>query len=940
MSLSRLPVDTFFFRSEIHLHLNMLKWLKKSLAGASAPTAAAAAAASQTLALREQGNALLAQDNFADAASCYGRVLELDPGDTDALVNLGFAEAELGLHTQARTHLEQACRLASSNADAFYLLGAICEQLGDSACALAAFRQAVVIQPGLEPARQSLCRLLVESEQHVEAHALLVEASVLDPGATWPYLFLGNLQLLSGQFEEAAGSLKQAVTRSPDNARLHSLLGNALQQQGALDRAIAHYHQASELDPCDADAFSSLGNALRCAGRLEEARQACQRALALDPAMAWAHNNLGAVLMELGETPVALAHFERAIALQPGAAQSHGNLGVALSALKRHDEALASFDAALRLQPGFPEALNNRGNTLQELGRLDEALTCHDAALRIEPANAEALNRRGSALRGLGRLEEALQSYEASLASQSGYSAALNNIGNLLSDMNRLPEAVAAFDQALRSQPGNAEALFNRGNALRNLNQLDEALHSYERALALKPDMPYLFGNWLHARMQVCDWRGLDDHFAELGKRIDAGQLANPFILLPTNLSAAQQLRCTQVYGATRYPVVALPASATTPARSARIRLGYFSADFHDHATAWLMAQLFELHDRTRFELVAFSFGPDVKGGMRSRLESSFDQFHTVRGKSDREVALLARKLGIDIAVDLKGYTQNARPGIFAFRPAPLQVSYLGYPGTMGAPFIDYIVADDTVLPESHRPFYSEKVAQLPGSYQVNDSTRKIAPTTQTRAQAGLPDRGFVYCCFNNNYKITPDLFDVWMRLLTQVEGSVLWLLLGNDRVAERLRSEASARGVDPSRLVFAARLPLPEHLARHRLADLFLDTTFCNAHTTASDALWAGLPVLTLKGQTFAARVAASLCEAAGLSETVVESLTSYEVLALGLTNDTARLAGIKARLAQGRISCPLFDTRQFAAHLESAFATMWARHDAGLAPDHFSVV
>ncbi|MBC7437927.1 MAG: tetratricopeptide repeat protein [Bdellovibrionales bacterium] len=880
----------------------MLKWLKKNLASSDA----AADTASQTLALRQQGNALLAQDQFVEAASCYSRALALDPADVDALVNLGFAQAEIGLHTEARAHLERACTLASSNADAFYLLAVSCERLRDGASATAAFRRALTLQPGLAPARQALCRILAGSGQQGEATALLVEACALDPGEVWPYRYLANLHMASGRFADAAASLNQAAL----------------------------------LDPGHAETFSSLGHALRCAGQLAQARQACERALELAPGMAAAHNHMGAVLMELGETPLALARFRSATALQPDSAQAHGNLGVALGALRRHEDALASFDTALRLKPDFADALNNRGNTLQDMGRPEEALACHDAALRITPGNAEALNRRGSALRSMGLTAQALQSHEAALASQPGYAAALINIGNLLGDMDGLTQAVAAYDQALSSQPDNAEALFNRGNALRNLNQLDNAIASYERALAIKPQLPYLFGNWLHARMQVCDWRDLDEHFAELGRRIGEGQLMNPFIMLATRLDAAQQLRCAKVYAAARYPLVALPPAATAAATSGRIRLGYFSADFHDHATAWLMAQLFELHDRTRFELVAFSFGPEVQSGMRSRLKGAFDQFHPVQGMSDREVAMLARKLDIDIAVDLKGYTQNARPGIFAFRPAPIQVSYLGYPGTMGAPFIDYIVADATVLPESHRLFYTEKVVQLPGSYQVNDSSREIAPLTPTRAEAGLPDPGFVFCCFNNNYKITPDVFDVWMRLLLDVEGSVLWLLQGNGGVADRLRAEATARGVDPSRLVFAARQPLPQHLARHRLADLFLDTTWCNAHTTASDALWAGLPVLTCQGQTFAGRVAGSLCAAAGLPDLVVDSLAAYEALALALAADTARLAGIKARLAQGRSTCLLFDTRSFAAHFETALASMWLRHQEGRAPDHFSVV
>ena len=937
----------FFVAPGAQFSFNMLKWLKKKpvnppedVASAGAASGVNADAAVKGAEWRRQGNDWLSQDNFTQAQTCYENALALDPHDVGALVNLGFVERELGSLEQAVAHLQAATRLAPDEPDAFYFLGTTLERMGGSVGAIAALRSAVSIAPMFEPARQVLCRLLAESGQLEEARALLDDSRALYPESAWPYLYLGNLQTGAGQFAQAAESLRHATARAPQDAQLHTLLGTALQQQGALANALDSYRQATLLDPGHAEAFSSMGNVLRRLGQLEQAQQACERALGIDPSLPSAYNNLGAIRMAQGDTSLGLELFEKAISLQPDSPQSHGNRGVALGALKRYAEALASFDVALRLKPDFADALTNRGSALQEMGRLEDALASHDAALLINKADAETLTRRGSALHGLGRLREALESHQAALASQPDHTPALNNAGNLLSDMGRMEEAIAAYERALAIKPDYAQALFNRGNVLRHLNRPNEAIASYEQALAIEPDLPYLYGNWLHARMQACDWRGLNAHFSELARRVDGGQLFNPFTLMATPLSAAQQLHCAKVYAATRHPVMELGPADTPRSTKSRIRLGYFSADFHEHATAWLIAELFELHDRRKFELLAFSFGPDQKGPMRARLEGAFEQFHQVAGMSDREVAELARALDIDIAVDLKGYTQNSRPGIFAFRPAPVQVNYLGYPGTMGAPFVDYIIADATVVPDDHLGFYTEKVARLPGSYQVNDSRREISALTPTRAMAGLPETGFVFCCFNNSYKITPDLFGIWMRLLQQIEASVLWLLEANPLAAQRLRAEAVAHGVDPSRLVFASRKALPEHLARHRLADLFLDTHYCNAHTTASDALWAGLPVLTCLGQTFAGRVAASLSCAAGLPDMVVDSLSAYEALALDLARRPPRLDDIKARLARNRLNCPLFDTPLYAAHLEAALTLMWKRHESGLPPDHFSVV
>ena len=523
--------------------------------------------------------------------------------------------------------------------------------------------------------------------------------------------------------------------------------------------------------------------------------------------------------------------------------------------LKRFDEALASYDKALALKPDYAEAFNNRGNALQELKRLDEALASYDKALALKPDYAEAFNNRGNALQELKRLDEALASY----------------------------------DKALALKPDYAEAFNNRGNALQELKRFDEALASYDRALAVQPDHAHAFSGIVDCVNKLCDWRRTtdvaDDVIAHVSEK---KSIISPFTLLGYFGDPLLQLQCARNFVADRVP--SLPRRLWTGAtwRHDKVRIAYLSADFHRHATAYLMAELFERHDRSRFEIIGVSFGVDDKSEMRKRLVAAFDQFYDVRRKSDEEVAKLLHDLQVDIAIDLKGYTQDSRPGILAYRPTPIQASYLGFPGTMGAEFIDYIIADKTVAPFEHQPFYTEKIVHLPDCYQVNDTKRKIAERMPTRQEAGLPEEGFVFCCFNNNWKITPEVFSVWMRLLHAVEGSVLWLLGDNESAERNLRKEAQARGIDPARLVFAGRLPLEDHLARHRLADLFLDTLPYNAHTTASDALWTGLPVITRLGKSFAGRVAASLLNAIGLPELVTHSIEDYEALALRLAKDS----------------------------------------------------
>ena len=582
----------------------------------------------------------------------------------------------------------------------------------------------------------------------------------------------------------------------------------------------------------------------------------------------------------------------------------------------------------------------NRGAALLDLQRYDEALSSFDGALARRPAHVESLYNRGLALQRLQNHVDAIRSYDRALSLRGDFPEALNNRGLNLQALHRYEEARESYDRALVLRPEFAEALYNRGAVGSALGHHDDAGSDLERALALDPELPYAAGALLHARMYACDWRHYDRDTEKLLADVRAGKrCAEPLTILNIGDSAADQLTCAKTYVDDRFPVAPMPLWRGERYAHDRIRVAYLSADFHDHAVMYLLAGLFERHDRARFDVVGVSFGPDPPTEMRARLKGAFESFIDARALRDIDVAKRLRDLEIDIAVDLNGFTDHARTGIFALRPAPVQVNYLGYPATMGASYIDYIVADRVVIPHEQHDAYAEKVVYLPCCYQANDATRRIAERTPLRAEVGLPEHGFVFCSFNNNYKITPAVFDVWMRLLRSIDGSVLWLLEGNPAAPSNLRREAESRGVAASRLVFAPKVPLADHLARHRCADLFLDTQPWNAHTTASDALWAGLPLLPCVGTTFAARVAASLHHAIGMDRLVTSSLADYEALALQLARDPTLMADMKQKLARNRATYPLFDTDRSRRAIESAYAEMCARHRRGEPPASFAV-
>ncbi len=710
--------------------------------------------------------------------------------------------------------------------------------------------------------------------------------------------------------------------------------------QGRLTEAERLYAAIIEVEPGHFDALHMLGALKQQQGDFLEAVRLIGAALRVNPDVPPALSNYAVALRTLNRHEEALASYDRALELQPDFADALNNRGATLQDLNRHEEALASYDRALAVKPDYLEALYNRGNALRKLGRREEAIASYDRALAINPDYVQALNDRGEVLTELNRDEAALKSFTRAVAIKPDNVQTLNSHGNTLQALKRHEDSLASYDRAIALKPDFADALNNRGNALSALRRYDKAIGDFERLLRIDPNYKYLRGKLLHSRMHCGVWDGFPEAVARIAADVQAGtQSVVPFDLIAVSDSLADQLRCSRNFVRDKYPSSTSPVWRGGRYRHDRIRIAYLSADFHAHATAYLIARLFELHDRSQFETFGVSFGPEIPGETRTRLKAAFEHFFDVRGTSDRDVAKMLRELEVDIAIDLKGFTERSRTGIFAQRTAPIQVNYLGYPGTMGADYMDYIIADRVLIPEDERRYYAEKVVYLPDSYQVNDSTRRIAERTLAKAELGLPETGFVFCSFNNTYKITPFMFDLWMRLLRRVEGSVLWLLEGNAAAPAHLRQEAEKRRVAPERLVFAPYRKLEDHLARHKVADLFLDTLPCNAHTTASDALWAGLPIVTCLGTTFAGRVAGSLLNAVGLPELITNSLDEYETLALKLAADRNALASIKSKLARNRSICPLFDTDRFRRHVENAYLTMWKRHQRGETPDHFRV-
>ena len=680
----------------------------------------------------------------------------------------------------------------------------------------------------------------------------------------------------------------------------------ALHQQGHLAQAKAIYTSLLEENSANADAWHLLGMVAYQERDYVLASDLIHKAIALNTNMAGFYSNLGLVLRELGQFEAALANYQKSLSLRPGVAETYNNQGNVYAAVQKYKEAIESYDLAIRFKPDYASAHYNRGNTLFRIRKLVEAIASYDKAIRLQPDYHQAFDNRGVAFK----------------------------------EMAQYARAIADHDQAIRIKPDYVEAHYNRALAMCELKDLGSAAVSFQNALALDAGYPFLWGAHLHNAMQLCSWEGLGVGFQALKDHVrEARPVTTPFVVTGLQDDPELHWEVARIYIQTRYPQSDALGAIPSRAPAQKIRIGYYSADFRNHAIAYLIAEMLEKHDKNAFEIYAFKLNPGPPDETSARLFAAVTQVIDLSDKSDKSAAQLSRALNIDIAVDLGGHTVDSRTGIFAHRCAPVQVNYLGFPGTLGAPYYDYILADATVIPEDQRQHYLEKVVYLPHCYQPNDSQRKISERIFSRSELGLPEHGFVFCCFNNGYKILPETFDGWMRILHAVEDSVLWLLDHNPLATRNLQREAQARGIDARRLIFAARMPLAEHLARHRLADLFIDTLPYNAHTTASDALWAGLPVLTCMGTTFAARVAGSLLRAMDLPELITHTQAAFEARAIELSQDPSALNEIQSKLLAHRDTSPLFDAPLFTRHIEAAYRTMQTRYQAELPPEHFSV-
>jgi len=631
--------------------------------------------------------------------------------------------------------------------------------------------------------------------------------------------------------------------------------------------------------------------------------------------------------------------FDRAVEIKPDLAEAYYNRGIALQGLKLLEEAIDSYDRAIEIKPDLAEAYYNRGIALQELKRLEEVIDSYDRAIQIKPDLAEAYSNRGNALKELKRLDDAVASYDRAIEIKPNLAEAYYNRGIALKELKRYEEALASYDHAIEIKPDYAEAYSNRGIALRDLKRLDEAIASHNKVLELRPDYEYLLGYQFHSKMHMCDWQDFEANVENLLLRISEGKKSSPsFTVLALTDSLSIQRKVSEIWVNDKHPFNPSLGIIPKNPRNGKIRIGYYSADFREHPVSYLVAEFFELHNKDNFELIAFYFGAPEASKMHQRVSLAFDKFIDVRFKSDKEVAELSRAMDISIAVDLTGLTKDGRLGIFSYRAAPIQLSYLGYLGTIGAEYYDYLIADKKIIPVENQKFYTEKIVYLP-SYQVNDSKRLIADKIFEKVELNLPINGFVFCCFNDNYKILPTTFDGWMKILNAVPGSTLFLYAANKWAEANLKIEAEKRGVSQNRLVFGNRIERSEYLARFKVADLFLDTLPYNAGTTASDALWAGLPVLTCMGESFASRVASSLLNAIELPELITNTQADYEAKAIELGNNPAKLKAIKDRLERNRLTTALFDTPRFTKHIEAAFMKMYERYHADLPPDHIYI-
>jgi predicted O-linked N-acetylglucosamine transferase (SPINDLY family) len=688
------------------------------------------------------------------------------------------------------------------------------------------------------------------------------------------------------------------------------------------EESIKNYDQVILLNPLHKESFYNKGLLLFNLNKYEQSIKCFNGAILIDVNYEEAFISKSAALTKMMQHSEAIEVLREFISTNKKAYTAWFNLGTIYLTQKQYENSINSLKNAIVINPLFEEAYLNLGNAYRFNGNYFDSLKAYDSAIDINGNYLDAWINKGVLFQEFMFNKDALFCYEKAINLNHKSVAAWLNKGNTFHNLKRYVDAINCYEHALKIDNSIPEIYFSIGKTLIQMGEYQESLFFFEKLIEIKPDLPYGYGEIINAKTKICHWTFLDQNINDCLRELSEGNDAcQPFYMVAINDDLAIQKKCAELYVNKNFPPIKSINNIKRKINLSKIKLAYYSADFHNHATAHLITGLFEHHNKEKFEIYAFSFGPITNDLEQNRIKDSFDFFYTLGDKSDFEIIELSRQIGIDIAIDLKGFTTDSRTRIFSNRVAPIQVNFLGYPGTMGANYIDYLIADEYVVPIDCQQLYTEKIIYLPDCYQVNDSLRQHINIPQSREEFGLPKNAFVYCCFNNNYKITPNIFQVWMNILRSVENSVLWLLEDNNFVAENLKNTAIELGIDPKRIIFAKRTSLELHIARHSFADLFLDTFPCNAHTTASDALRAGLPLITISGHTFSSRVAGSLLKTVGLTELILRNYDDYQSTAVELGLSCDRLFAVKEKLKLGVHQSSLFKPEVFARNLEKSF-------------------
>lgn len=737
-----------------------------------------------------------------------------------------------------------------------------------------------------------------------------------------------------GKFELVIEKIFILKKQYPNEFILMNLLGGVYVSLGKLYEAELAFKEVTYLNPKYIDGYSNLGSVLNLLGKYDESIKAYEQVLSINMNEPEAYFNIGNVFKNKMNFKEAIASYKKAISIKSDYVEAYNNLGIILQKQGKVEDAIVVYNKAYSMKPNYVALLNNLGRAYEELEKFTHAIDYFKKILSIQPKNYQSLKSLGNIFIKQGEFDNALHCLKSAINFNDPDPELYNNIGVIYKTKLDFESAINYFNKAISLRKNYYEACYNKANTLQNQKKTQLAIEVYKEVLLLKPNYELAKSQKLHQEAILCKWEDIyesKDDLAVLGTK---EQIIDPFTVLSFEDEPQKHRLRSEIYSKSKYSRNILPFSKGALSKSKKLRIGYFSADFTEHPVAHLLVRILELHDREKFEIYAYSYGPNRNDHMRKRIVKGVDIFKDIEKISDKDVAYLAREDQLDIAIDLTGHTNNSRHGIFAYRAAPLQINYLGYPGTTGSNFIDYLIADTKLIPVDLKSYYSEKIIYLPNTYMATDNTRKFSNINISRSAMGLPNDKFVFCCFNNNYKITPKEFNIWMSLLKKIDKSILWLKKSNIIAENNLKKEANKRNIDPSRLYFADIVSMEEHLSRHKLADLYLDTFSFNAHTSASEALWAGLPVVTKIGKSFSARVAGSLLNAIGLEELITETAEEYETVIYELATNPKKLRHIREKLKNNRLSRPLFNSELFVKHLENGFMQAYQNHIDGHKP------